>query len=217
MADLRQQCLDAFYIGQEDVTWKLLPKVHQPQTVKDDRNRTLLHFAAWHDWHNLCQILIENYHLNPTEKTKRGATPLHWACLNGSAQVVKYLLTLPALLLTVNDEDVFGWSAFDRACGCGHLPVVEILLTEPSLNLATKHLPVDKFSVLSLLSSRIEWTTQFTLYPYFRVFIAGNSAAGKTTLATAIVNLDHYSSQHGGWVSEVKTLTAGICPTQCSG
>ena len=220
MGNVTERCLRAFEDGQEDVL-KLLPKVDQPQTVKDDGNQTLVHFAAWHGWHSVCRTLVEDYHLNPAEKDDHGLTPLHLACRRGHAQVVKYLLAFPTVLLTVNDEDHIGDSALDRTCAYGHLPVVEILVQEPFVKMPTKNLPSAKFSVLSLLSSRIEWSTQFTMRPYFTVFMAGNSAAGKTTLATAIVNLDPISSssssRHCGLVSGVKTLTAGICPTQCSG
>ena len=137
---------------------------------------------------------------------------------HGSATVVSYLLSLPTVLPTINDKDVYGRSALDLACINEHLPVIKLLLRQPSIIMPTNKLWSRNFDVLSLLSDRMEWSTEFDIEPYSRVFMAGNSGAGKTTLTTAILSLDPRSNvSHDGQVSGVKTLTAGICPTQCSG
>ena len=212
------QCLHAFEDGQKEVVMKLLSEVHQPHNVMSDINMTFVHFAARHGWHDTCQTLVENYHLSPTDMTVLGHSPLHFACAYGRAQVVKYLLKLPTVLLSVNDEDRAGMTALNRACVHAHLPVIEMLVRERSVQMPTKHLPSDNFAVVSLLSSRIELNTEFFIGPHFRVFMTGNSAAGKTTLATVMLNLAKiFPSQQQGLVSGIKTLTAGICPTTCSG
>ena len=116
MADVREQCLDAFIYGQEEKARKLLPTVQHPQSLTDSDNRTLLHWAALHGWHDMCHLLVDHYKLCPTVKDVYGWSPLHWACVHGRATVVSYLLSLPTVLPTINDKDVDGRSALDWAC-----------------------------------------------------------------------------------------------------
>ena len=219
MADVREQCLRAFIHGDKEVAQQLLARVPDPQTLRESYNRTLVHRAAIHGWHDICQILVEQHHVNPSDKDDHECSPLHCACRNGRAQTVQYLLSLPTVMDTVNDEEhVFGRSALELACGGAHLSVLEVLLREPSVQMPTKRIRSNDFAVLSLLATRIQWSTEFPIQPYSRVFMAGNSAAGKTTLTTALLSLDiHSPVSHDGLVTGVKTLTAGICPTQCSG
>ena len=218
MADVRDQCLDAFVSGQEEEARQLLPTVQHPQSLTSSDNTTLLHLAALYGWHDMCHLLVDHYKLCPTDKDVTGWSPLHWACRHGSATVVSYLLSLPTVLPTINDKTVGGGSALDLACIREYLPVIKLLLRQASIIMPTNILWSSKFDVLSLLSDRMEWSTEFDIEPYSRVFMAGNSGAGKTTLTTAILSLDPRSNvSHDGQVSGVKTLTAGICPTQCSG
>ena len=224
MADIGLQCLYAFKNGEKTAAMELLSKVQKPEDLKDSRNRTLVHLAAVRGWHDMCQILVEGYHLSPTEKDINGRRPLHHACEHGSAQVVNYLLTLDTVMLTVNDKDGAyggGLSALDRACYHDQLSAIEVLLREPNVQMPKKYLRSDSFSVLSLLSSKIKWSADFPVSPYFRVFMAGNSGAGKSTLTSVMINLDYMFSprpqQRHGLVSGVQTLTAGVCPTRCSG
>ena len=67
MVDVREQRLRAFIDRQKEVALTLLPNVHQPQNVKSGVRVTLVHWAAMHRWHDTCQILVENYYLNPTD------------------------------------------------------------------------------------------------------------------------------------------------------
>ena len=113
---------------------------------------------------------------------------------------------------------VVGRSPLEWACRYEHLSVIEVLVSEPSVHMPD-YLPSDKFPVLSLLSRRMSGSTEFPITPYFPVFMAGNTAAGKSTLTKAMLQLTQWDrSKHGGeMVTGVKTLTAGICPSQCSG
>ena len=218
MADVRKQCLRAFFNGQKEVARKLLPTVPHPQSLADPGNWTVVHYAAMHGWHDICQLLVEQYNMCPTDKDVYGWSPFHRACWCVSATVVSYLLSLPTVLPTINDGDMNGWSGLDYACYHEHLPVIQILLKEPSIIMTSNKLPSHNFAVLSLLSNRIKWSTKFDIEPYSRVFMAGNSGAGKTTLTTAMLSLDSSSCiSHKGQVAVVKTLTAGICPSKCSG
>ena len=219
MADISDQCLSAFCAGDKEDAADLLENVEQPQSIKDDVDATLVHWAAAQGWPDICQTLIDKHHCDPTEKDKQGFSPLHMACYDGRAEVVGYLLGLPTVWPTVNDENVGGMSALDLACGYNHLSVVQMLVKVPSISMPTKErLPSHRFSILSVLSSRMVWTSEFFIPSLFRVFMAGNTGAGKTTLTAAMKTLTQSSpSGRGGMVSGVKTLTAGICPTHCSG
>ena len=215
--DLGELCSCAFRYGRKEDARKLLAQVQQPHPH-------CVHWAARNGWHDLCQQLVENYNLSPSDEADilgHGVMfrPLHRACIEGSVEVVKYLLTLPPVMPTVNERDGVGGglSAIEWACDGEHLSVLELLLNEPSVHMPD-YLPSDKFSVLSLLSRRMSWITEFPVMSYFHMFMAGNTAAGKTTLTTAMLQLTHTHSRHGGkMVSGMKTLTAGICPSQCSG
>jgi L-asparaginase II len=58
-------------------------------------------------------------------KTNDGYTPLHLACQNGHAEVVKALLKKGADLQT---KKSFGWTPLQNACENGHVEVVKALL-----------------------------------------------------------------------------------------
>ena len=215
MADLTKQCWRAFEHGNKEDALRLLPKVQQP-------DQHFVHYATWHGWRDVCQQLVEKYQLSPSNEADilgGRDRPLHLACSSGRVEVVKYLLTLPSVLLTVNECDGGGLSALDLACTHEHLSVIKLLLKEPLVRIPNHHLLSDKFSVLSLLCRRVIWSTEFPCRSYFPVFMAGNTAAGKTTLTKAMLQLTQYNrSRHDGeTVTGVKTLTAGICPSQCSG
>ena len=214
MADVSEQCLCAFEDGRKEDALMLLSKGKQPE-------QELVSWAAFHGWQDVCQELVKCYGLSPSDALEffGGSRPLHLACRMGRAQVVSYLLTLRSVVLTVNEDDGYGQSALDRALYSEDLTVIELLMREPSVKSKPKqYLPSHQFAVLSLLSTMINWSTEFPIRPYFHVFMAGNTAAGKTTLAHAMLKMtDLYSSSHGGWVSGVETLTAGICPMKCPG
>ena len=116
-----------------------------------------------------------------------------WHVEYGRVEVVKYLLTLPPVMLIVN-EGRFWWSWYsssplEYACRYEHLSVIEVLVSKPYVHMPN-HLRSNEFPVLSLLSRRMSGSTEFPIKPYFPVFMAGNTAAGKSTLTKAMLQLD---------------------------
>ena len=207
MADLRERCWHALREGHKEDALRLLSKIDHPDPHFVD-------YAAKHGWQDVCRQLVENYNLISSDQI-HWYRPLHLACEYGRVEVVKYLLTLPPVMRTVNQRVGYDGSAIELACRGGHLSVIKVLVSEPSVHMPND-LPSDKFAILSLLSRIRCGSTEFPIRPYFPVFMAGNSATGKTTLTKAVLLLTEYSSPMR-MVTDVKTLTAGICPSKCSG
>ena len=70
--------------------------------------------SAMYVWQDVCRQLVENYNLSPSDESHASASlavfycarrPLHWACEYGRLEVVKYLLTLPPVMVTVNERN----------------------------------------------------------------------------------------------------------------
>ena len=116
MADLGVLCLRAFEDGHKEDALRLLSKVNQPDPK-------LVHWSAMNGWQDVCCQLVENYNLSPSYKAAIFGygvmyMPLHLACEYGRVEVVKYLLTLPSVMLIVNECDGVGVgrSALELAC-----------------------------------------------------------------------------------------------------
>ena len=214
---------------------KLLPKLANPGTVRDSRllfsGLTLVHYAAWYGWGDVCKLLVEKYNCEPTAVDDYGRNPLHIACqLGGGEDLLKYLTTLPSVLRRINDRDTDGRTPLHYACKWstmfGSCSVVEILLETNAVNITE----VDKdgctplelvakytYGVFSRFANRIDWSTQLPVKSFFSVFLVGNSGAGKSTLAAAMQELTGDAPTQHGRISNVEELTAGIVPTQCRG
>ena len=104
MADLSERCWRAFVDGRKEDALRLLAEVEQPDPH-------LVHYSAMNGWVDVCRQLVENYNLSPTKEATIPIgdiyypRPLHLACWHGRVEVVKYLLTLPPVMLTVNERE----------------------------------------------------------------------------------------------------------------
>ena len=229
MADLREQCVHAFRHGDKEIAQQLLPKLSQPYMIVDydSWDMSLIHHAAKHGWDDICQILVEEYDCDPLVFDREGAYPLHWACAVGSVPTVEYLLLLDDVLMRVNDKDVNGDTPLHSACAFARLPVIEFLLSQPDVSITETdnhgRTPIERltkfnYAVLAEFSKRgMDGDTDIFVQPYFNVFMAGNTEAGKSTLTATMEELaQEIPSQHGH-VSGIKSHTAGVSPTQCTG
>ena len=91
LAELEEQCYDAFNYGRQEEALRLLKQVKDPHTVKSKNNFTILHCAAYHGWLDVVKQLINEHQFDPHCKDNDGNTPLSKAA---SSDVVDYLETV---------------------------------------------------------------------------------------------------------------------------
>ena len=143
MTSVEKECLDAFGRGGKEIALKLLPRLRSPESIRSSRNGwkgcTLVHYAACHDWDDVCKLLVEQYNCDPTTVSNHVVSPLHTACVYGSVASIKYLLSLPSVLRNVNDKSACGNTPLHYACLYQRLTVIEILLNTSSVNVIEKN------------------------------------------------------------------------------
>ena len=230
MEDARKMVVRAFHKRDKEAVLKLLPELCQPQSVRDEDNilkPTLVHLAVRKGWNDVCRVLVERYSCDPSTTDDFNQSPLHWACHSGRLSVVRFLMSLETVQRSINAQDGFGNTPLHVACDRTHLSVIEALLLEPSTIITLKNnsgrTPIEcltKFSyaILSLFASKgMDWKTELSVRPYFSVFMLGNSGAGKSSLTAVLAELTRRKPSQHGKVSGIKSFTAGISPTRCSG
>ena len=89
-----KQLLSAFYSsGDKEKVLSLLPVVSDPAGIRDSSNSTLLHWAAYNGWTDVCRLLVEQYQVDPHCRDSDGWTALHWASIHNHLDTVQYLVT----------------------------------------------------------------------------------------------------------------------------
>ena len=230
MAGVEKDCLDAFYYENKNEVLKLLPKLRSPETIRDSRygweGSTLVQHAAGIGWDDVCKLLVKDYKCDSTTAAENGASPLHTACVFGKVATVKYLISLPSVMRRINDKDKMSNTPLHYACLRCKFAVTEILLETNSVNITEENneglTPIEmlrnySYNKFTRLARKIDWNTQLLVKSYFNVFLLGNSAAGKSTLAAVMLELTRDAPTQHGQISNVKELTAGVVPTQCKG
>ena len=139
---------------------------------------------------------------------------------------MKYLVTLP--LRRINDKDTRDCrTPLHCACWyCSTSSVIEILLETNAVNISEvdnygltplELLPNYTYGEFNRFANKIDWSTQLPVKSFLSVFLVGNSEAGKSTLAAAMLELTKDAPTQHSRISNVKELTAGIVSTQCRG
>lgn len=189
MESLEAKCLNAFCTENKEEVLILLPEL-QPHTVKDLQHDgcTLLHYASMNGWADVCQLLVEKYECTPGMTDMHGDNLLHKACRRVDLPVALIVFLLSTASLSLTDKNNYGHTPFDYI--------------------------THNYETFSELGSIIDWTTEGHIRPLCKVFIVGNTAAGKSSLSAVIEELSNSPSQQR-LVSGVKPLTAGIHTTQC--
>ena len=94
LAELEDQCYDAFNFGRREEALRLLKRVIDPHIVKNKSNFTILHCAAHYGWLDVVKELINVHQFDPDCKDNDGYTPFRTASNSGKQDVVEYLETV---------------------------------------------------------------------------------------------------------------------------
>ena len=200
-------------------------------TVLDSFGLTSLHIASDMGRLDIIETLVVELHVNPNIKSISGWTPLHVACKKGDLKVVEWLVNNVKCNPSIKDMEGLSplMVAFNYEC----LSVVKYLIERdcecdpkiPFMISAYEHCTQKSFQDLQSLKQfedRI-FTCVNDKYgstisnPNLKVFVVGNSSAGKSTLIKAIQdkvgrNKFNYLAAVFRSVSGVELNTAGIVP-----
>ena len=175
-----------------------------PDSPVDDKGNTALHVAAQYGHLDLVTFLAEECKLDPSQPNQELSTPLHLAVAHSHLPVVKYLL----------DE---------RMCNASSLNATKCLNSanrETSLVLITEYDVKSHSSALgprSIFDQNAKFLrglkSSFPLHFHARVFLLGDPASGKSTLAKTFRDLAYsFFPSLFGQTSSVDLPTAGIVP-----
>ena len=150
-----KKLLRAFTNHDKHEVLQLLPFIDQPHTVRDESRlgglfpgSTLLQLAARRGWLDTCQVLVEQYKCKPDDTDVLGHSVLHIACLYGHVEVVKYLLRFQSVSANLGHRDGIGRTAMEYA--------------------------TNKYAILSLFSSYLDFSMELSVRPCLKIFLAGN-------------------------------------------
>ena len=90
-------CLEAFLEGNKEVGIEMLLKMYFPAVVRGAKNKTLLHLSALNGWCDITELLATKFQCDPFSVDDEGFSVLHYACMSGNLDVVKYLVQNLAL------------------------------------------------------------------------------------------------------------------------
>ena len=192
---LEVDCVEAFQNGHKNTAEQLLPHLPSPASVITEfsfrgnrvSNVSLLHLAAYNGWEDIAALLATEYHCDVTGKDECGRTALHYACINGHAHMVQYLLSTGRVDPKAIDND-------------GYTPE----------DIASSH------TILRVFHSLYRYKRHFSVHTYTKVILTGNKGAGKTTMSQLILLLatktGFFSWLSSGRVTDVEYHAAGIIP-----
>ncbi|RMG78487.1 MAG: ankyrin repeat domain-containing protein [Bacteroidetes bacterium] len=92
--------------------------------VRDEFNRTPLHYAVLKGREDIVKILLK-HGANPNVKDNNGSTPLHWAATKGYCEIMKLLLKNKA---NINERGINGDTPLHYAVDAGNYEAVEFLI-----------------------------------------------------------------------------------------
>ena len=203
---------------------KLLLNTQQCDLTSQNKyyGNTALHVACFNGNLDIVELLVSTQQCESgvTCHDKDGNTPLHVACYKGNLDVVKLLLNTQQCDVTSQNKD--GNTPLHIACLIGWYTTVYILLSSGKANPLARN-RANKFpleltnnhSIIKLLHRFTSKIQKTSLEPIAKLFVIGNSGAGKTTLVKVIENKvtsGFFGTFAGTFrkVSGVEPLTAGI-------
>ena len=179
---------------------------------------TSLHMACGKGHMDIVRYLVSEQKCSIAHQNRSGNTPLHVACREGHVDIVRFLVSEQGRSTTCQNKS--GNTPLHEACRWNRTDVVQFLLstgrTDPWCKNASNLTPVQlTFNyTISKLFALFAGLTKVKLHTAIRVFIFGNSAAGKSTLVKVIENkvTSRFRALAGQFrnVSGVELKTAGI-------
>ena len=170
---------------------------------------------------DVVKYLINEHKCNPQCADEEGQTPLHYACASGQLEIVQYFHSekLSDLVHTAH----WGDTPLHYACELNQVEVTQFLLStgecDPLIKNAEGLSPVEIATspeIRKLLDHFCKG--KYPLESVVKVFVLGDSLAGKSSLVQAIQNDPGFlSSLTAQKVQGVRKQTAGISLFSCSG
>ena len=196
--------------GKLDIVKFLVEECDCDPRVQDKYGNTPLHHACMEGSIDIVRYLTVDQNCDPACRGRIGRTPLHYACKGGELDIVKFLVEECYCNPTVQD-----WSGDTplHLATQGRHDVLLFLLSQTTLLKFVKSV-----ANTPLLQAFIKCRTEYPLESAFKIFVLGNHATGKTTLAKVIENeiTSFFGTFGGQWrkvsKSAVVPLTAGIIP-----
>ena len=226
--------------GHLDLTKYLITKQKYDPMCENEAKWTPLHCACQGGHKNIVQYLITELGCDIRASSIYGHLPLHIACGHGHLDLTKYLITDVNCDLTCKDNG--GRTPLQCAITHGHMNIVQYLIEEldcghPLLDVPTWqsigqsmlfsgviHTVTEeenkrKMQVHKFIQTLVKAKKSYPIHLFHKVILSGNSAAGKTTLATVI---KERATRMGyfkmfityGNVKPVNANTAGIVPNR---
>ena len=98
--------------------------------------RSILHFAAMHNWVEIAKYLFTSKHMNPEDFDSTGVSSLHHAAEAGSLDVLKYFIEeCKSQTNLLSKEGEIGNTPLLKACTRGRLEVATYLIEERQCSL----------------------------------------------------------------------------------
>lgn len=97
--------------------------------TRDKEGYCAIHYASNRDGEDAIQIIkiLINHGAKLDDRTSKGITVLHIACVNGNVALCKHCLTVDSTAEFINTEDYKGWSASLFAAFHGHISILKYL------------------------------------------------------------------------------------------
>ena len=177
----------AYWRGHSHVVKYLVTQGNCSPNCPDKTGMTPLHIVSKMGDLELVKCLFKHPHCDPNSQTKFGYTPLHFACKEGHLSIVKHFVIDKRS--DPECETIDGNTPFMLACSSDHEDVAKFLLPRCDplhLNKKGKNALVKSPAIRKAISHFYETKKKHPIESYIKIFVLGDSEAGKSTLVQAL-------------------------------
>ena len=206
--------------GHLKIVQYLISEIKCDPLCVDNLGNTPLHDACNNGYFNIVKYLISETQCDPSRMNNSGTTPLRYACRNGHFDIVHILIS--EAHCDPSCVDKLGSTPLHVACICNHSRIVQFLLSTGKVNPLAKNkngrtplsFATGKYDIIKLFQPFVDCSRDFPVHTFTKLILAGDSGAGKTTMAKLIkIIADRASSAVTvDCVTDVQRFTAGIIP-----